>query len=137
MMILWFSSVSVVMFSYSFWFYLFEYCLSAFWVVWQKLCLSYWFSQRTSSWFHWFFVLFSLFLIDWFQPWVWLFPAIYSFWMCLLLFILELSGELLNCSLISLWRHIVPWIFLSELLLMCSVSLGMLCIHFYWLLENL
>jgi hypothetical protein len=54
--------------------------------------------------------VFFLFLLGWFQFWVWLFPDIYYSWVYLLLFVLELSGVILSCyycmlSPVSLWRH--------------------------------
>jgi hypothetical protein len=59
--------------------------------------------QRNSSWFGWFFVQFLLFVFGWFHPRVWLFPAFYSSWVCLFLFLLELSDalKLLMCALSS------------------------------------
>ena len=65
-------------------------------LVWIRVYSSCWFSQRANSLFHWFFTLFSLFLFYWFQPSVWLFPTVYSSWMCLILFVLWFSGALLS-----------------------------------------
>lgn len=55
---IWNSSVTIDMSTYSF----------MFWIL--SLCLSYWFSQRTSSSLCWLFELLSLFLIYWFLLWV-------------------------------------------------------------------
>jgi hypothetical protein len=113
----WISSVSFDMSPFSFLILLIRILSLGPLVNLAKVYLSCWFSQRSSSWFYWFFVLFSLFLTGWFQPWVWVFPAVYSFWVCLLLSVLELSGMLLNCfygiSPISLWWLLGLWFFSS------------------------
>ena len=49
-----------------------------------SLAKGYLFSQRTPSRFCWFFLEFFLSILGWFQPWVGLFPSIYSSWVHLL-----------------------------------------------------
>jgi len=79
----------------------------------NKFCLLFWFSLRTNSLLHRFYILFSLFLFYWFHPQVWLFLDIYCFWMYLLLSVLELSGVLLKLLVCHpscvLFRHLVLW----------------------------
>lgn len=93
LMILWISLVSV-MSSFSF-------LILLIWIfsLWLLVCLamgfSTWFSLRTNSVSLILYIV--LFLFYWFQSCVWLFPAIYSSWMCLLLFVLDLSGALFSC----------------------------------------
>jgi hypothetical protein len=96
--------------------------------------------QRTNSWFCWFFVLFFLFfffffLLGWFQAWVWLFPAVYSSWVYLLIFAVEISGVRSICycilSLVSFWRHSELWDLLLAVLSLCPISLDMWCLHFH------
>ena len=87
LMILYIFSASVVMSNFHFWFCYFGYSLSAFCLVWIKVCLFCWFSQRTNSLSHWFFVLFSLFLFCWFQLSVdYFLPSSSLGWVCFFLF---------------------------------------------------
>jgi hypothetical protein len=61
------SSVSMLCLLFHFWFCYSGYCLSTFQLIWLSISLHCWLSQRTGSWFHGFFVLFSLYQIDWIQ----------------------------------------------------------------------
>jgi len=116
--------------------------LSVSWLVWIRDYISFWFSQRNRSGFPGFFVLFSLFLIDGFQSWVWIFPAFYSSLECLLLFFPRsfrctfklLIWELSNFFLEALRKLLT---FLLVLLSLCPIDLGMLCLHFYWISKSL
>ena len=100
----------LLLYFHHFWFCSFGYCHWVFQLVW----LCWWFSQRTSFWFYWLFVLFSLFLLDWFQPWDWLFLAIYSSWDVFVSFCsksfrcaVKLLLRSYKISPISLWEQLV------------------------------
>ena len=70
-----------------------------------------------------------MFTLGWFQPWICLFPAVYSSWVNLLLFVLELSGVMSShycmLSLVSFWRYSELWVFFLGQLSRYPISLGM------------
>ena len=63
------------------------------------------------------------------------FAAIYSYWVYLLVFVLELSDVLSSCwcmlTLNTLWKHLELWVFLLALLSFYPINFGMLCLHFH------
>lgn len=67
---------------------------SLFWFIWLEVCLSCWIFSMNQLFISSIFVLF-LFLFHWFQPGVWLFCLVYSFWVLYLL-VLELWVVLLS-----------------------------------------
>jgi hypothetical protein len=50
-----------------------------------------------------------LFLFGWFQPWIWLLPSLYYYWVVLLLFILKLSGLLVSGLVPGNSEGLVGW----------------------------
>ena len=122
--------------------WIFSPCLLVNWI---KCCWFYWFSQRTNMLSHWFFLVFLLlvcllvcFYFIGFSPELGylllpiLLGVIYSF--CSRAFRCAFK-LLIWISLIFLCRYFVLWICLLELLSLCPISLGMLCFHFYSILE--
>jgi hypothetical protein len=44
---------------------------------------------------------------------------------------------LYGISTLSLWWHLMLWTFLLTLLSLCPIHLGMMCLHFHWILKSL
>lgn len=132
------SSVSVVMSLFSLLIFLFGYCVSVSWLFWLRVCLSWFFSksQLLVS-----LILFIVFFISsWsIQFWFWLFPAFYSYLVCLpFLFSLELERyfKLLIWELSPFLWHSVVWTFLLAMISLYPRNLGTLWLQFHWILES-
>lgn len=69
-------------------------------------------SQRTNSMFHWFLILFSLFILYGFQPSVLLFPEIMFAHFLSLAFSSPVLSYLYENTLLSLYKSLVMWTFL-------------------------
>jgi hypothetical protein len=101
----------------------FVYLPSVFQSVWIRVCLSCWFFSRNQLTVSLILCIVLFVFILLISAPSWLFSAVYSSWIQLLLFVLELPSVLLSCyyeiSLIYLWRHLVLWTFILASLSLC------------------